>query len=89
MLSIRIDSAGPADLANVAVLRPRLERWLANLDADAVAQQAEESGEFPALPWKDKTGWALTLEAIPVKPNSHGERIDRSDVQGRGVRRRG
>lgn len=73
MLGIEIRMAGPGDLPNVGVLRNRVQAWLTTLSAadDVARDQAP-----PIFAWED-AGWALTIEAFPVRPELRGLRVVR------------
>jgi hypothetical protein len=77
MLGITIEQAGRSDAPKLARLREDLEAWLAGLDPDEVQQQWEASGEVPSHHWSEASGWSLTLEALPNKPELRGQPVDR------------
>jgi hypothetical protein len=77
MMGITIDQAGSSDAPKLARLREDLEKWLARLDPDEVQHQWEADGELPSHCWSDDSGWALTFEALPNKPELRDQPVDR------------
>lgn len=76
MLGIEIEDAGPGDMPSVAILRTRLEKWLAGMDPNAVESDYAATGEFPTLVW-EACEWKLRFEAYPVKRECRGKRVAR------------
>jgi hypothetical protein len=76
MMGISIDRAGSADIPRLATLRAKLEDWLAGLDPDEAQRRWERDGDGPAYQWSD-SGWELTFEAFPNKPELRGEPVQR------------
>jgi len=77
MLGITIDQAGRGDAPRLATLREDLEAWLAGLDPDEIQHQWEVNGEVQSYGWSDDSGWTVTLEAFPNKPEQRDQPIDR------------
>lgn len=76
-LGITIDQAGRSDAPGLARLRSDLEAWLAGLNPGEIQQQWEANGEVPSHSWSDDSGWTLTLEAFPNKPELRDQLVDR------------
>jgi hypothetical protein len=77
MMGISIDRAGGGDLPKLATLRAQLQAWLAQLDPDEAQQRWEADGEVPVYHWSDKSGWELTFEALPNKPEFRSQPVER------------
>jgi hypothetical protein len=77
MMGISIDRAGGGDIPNLATLRAQLQEWLAGLDPDEAQQQWEADGEVPTYGWTDDSGWELTFEALPNKPEFRDQPVER------------
>jgi hypothetical protein len=77
MMGISIDKAGSGDAPKLARLREDLEGWLAGLDPDEVQHQWEANGEVPSHCWSDDSGWRLTIEAFPNKPQLRDQPVER------------
>lgn len=77
MLGVEIESAGSADMKNLATLRLKLEQWLLSLDADEVIDRWERLGEGPSYTWTGTDGWLLTFDAFPSKPELRGIPVGR------------
>lgn len=78
MLGISIDQAGPGDAPKLARLRDDLEAWLAVLDPDEVIRRWEAHGEVPSYRWSGGSGWVITFDAVPNKPEARGQPAERA-----------
>jgi hypothetical protein len=65
-----ITARGEEQLKQTEIASPT-EEWLAGLDPDQVTSEYEEEGRFPVL-HIERRGWAVELEAWPVKPEARG-----------------
>ena len=77
MMGITIDQAGRSDAPKLARLREDVEGWLAGLDPDEVVRRWDADGEVPSHCWSDDSGWALTIEALPNKPELRDQPVER------------
>ena len=66
-----ITARGDEQLKRAEIASPTKE-WLAGLDPDQVTSEYEEEGRFPVLRI-ERRGWAVELEAWPVKPEARGQ----------------
>jgi hypothetical protein len=65
-----ITARGDEQLKRAEIASPT-EEWLAGLDPDQVTREYDEKGGFPMLRI-ERRGWAVELEALPVKPEARG-----------------
>jgi hypothetical protein len=65
-----VASHGEEQLKRAEIARP-VEEWLVELDPDQVSREYEEDGRFPSLR-VERRGWAVDLEAWPVKAEARG-----------------
>jgi hypothetical protein len=77
MIGVNIEHAGSGDIPRLAMLRGRLQGWLDGLDADGAQRQWEAEGEVPTYRWEDDSGWELTFEAFPNKPELRSQPVER------------
>src|SRR6266536_242240 len=77
MLWLRILERGTQSLP-VARLRPQLERWLASLDADHIAELYQHD-PVVSMPEHELSanGWLVLVRAVPKKPEKRGEFTER------------
>jgi hypothetical protein len=70
---IDIESEGESSPPG-APLRDALDRWLADLDPDAVNASHEPGNMFdlPNFTW-ERDGWTISFWAIPIKPEAKGQ----------------